>query len=766
MFIKYRHSIRHTAFLRVAAANLTVFLLLCKILVPTAQAQTCTELNGSYVYSGSTYLGFFGSASAFNSIMNSIGPYGSTTGVNSVRNTFGSYGSSYSSTSANNNYASNPPVIYKHGLALYYLTTNSFITPRVSLASIDAACGFTSFSAIAYPANAPAAVSAADGTNTSGLDVGWTAVAGATSYNVYYSTTNSNYALLGNTSDLGTTITGLDQGVTYYIAVKAVNSGGESLTYNYDTGYLATPISFTVTPSSGANGSIDPSTAVTVAENATTSFTVTADSGYEISSIGGTCGGTLSGSTYTTNAITGDCSVDATFTETAGVSFTVTPSVFQGTGGEISPIDPQTVSAGDTATFTLTPNSGYRVSNVGGTCGGNFYPSTLTFITNPVTADCTVSAGFYVSLDTYTVTVTGGPNGTVAPSGVQEVSVNRSLDITLSPDPGYEIGSVGGTCGGELSSSIYTTNAITSDCTVTATFSVGSVSPAAAFIERFYVNILGRPSDEGGMDNWLNVINTQSASTVALGFLNSAEFKNKGLDDAAFVDILYRTLFDREGDAGGTSYWLEQLAGGKLRDMVIWGFLRAAEFKTLSDSFGVTALNAADESAYGIRAFVERFYTLVLGRQPDKGGFDNWVTALTNGTYAGGDIAKAFFLSAEYLNQNTSDDAFVETAYKAFFGREADSAGKEGWLNVLAQGQSREYVLDGFIGSAEFVALANSYGISASRVASESARMSRDAEAELSASEEAKPIPTLPMLGLFILGGLLGLLGIQRLAHR
>ena len=288
----------------------------------------------------------------------------------------------------------------------------------------------------------------------------------------------------------------------------------------------------------------------------------------------------------------------------------------------------------------------------------------------------------------------------------------------------------------------------------------------SAFVERFYTNILGRPSDEGGMNNWLNVINTQSASTVALGFLNSVEFKNKGLDDAAFVDILYRTLFDREGDAGGTSYWLEQLAAGKLRDMVIWGFLRAAEFKTLSDSFGVTALNAADESAYGIRAFVERFYTLVLGRQPDQGGFDNWVTALTNGTYAGGDIAKAFFLSAEYLNQNTSNDAFVETAYKAFFGREADSAGKEGWLNVLAQGQSREYVLDGFIGSAEFVALANSYGISASRLASESARMARDAEVEVRASEQAKPIPTLPMLGLFILSGLLGLFGIRRLATR
>jgi len=204
--------------------------------------------------------------------------------------------------------------------------------------------------------------------------------------------------------------------------------------------------------------------------------------------------------------------------------------------------------------------------------------------------------------------------------------------------------------------------------------------------------------------------------------------------------------------------------------MVIWGFLRAAEFKTLSDSFGVTALNAADESAYGIRAFVERFYTLVLGRQPDTGGFDTWVTTLTNGSYAGGDIAKAFFLSAEYLGQNTSNNDFVDTCYQAFFGRAADSAGKEGWLNVLAQGQSREYVLDGFIGSVEFATLASSYGIKASRaaaesnrIAAESARMARDPEVELKASERAKPIPVLPLLVLLMLSGLVGLIGIRKL---
>jgi hypothetical protein len=263
------------------------------------------------------------------------------------------------------------------------------------------------------------------------------------------------------------------------------------------------------------------------------------------------------------------------------------------------------------------------------------------------------------------------------------------------------------------------------------------------------------------------VINTQSASAVALGFLNSPEFTNKGLDDAAFVDTLYRTLFDRAGDEGGTSYWLEQLSSGQLRVMVIWGFLRAGEFKTLSDTFGVTAVSAADQSSYGVRAFTERFYTVVLGRQPDQTGFDGWVSALSAKTLSGGDIAKAFFLSAEYIGQNTTDSAFVETAYRAFFGRDADGAGKQGWLDVLSGGQSRESVLNGFIGSAEFSALAASYGINASsREATSASRQSAVGEASSREYDEAAPIPVLPAFGFFILAGLMGVLGIRRLVYR
>ena len=392
------------------------------------------------------------------------------------------------------------------------------------------------------------------------------------------------------------------------------------------------------------------------------------------------------------------------------------------------------------------------------------YSCNLTAYDNSVTpsrGSQSVSAGQVtpsLSPITYVVTPTAGGNGTVSPSVPIPVASGKTLSLGVSPSDGFGVSSENGTCGGALVGTTFTTSEIMAACTVNFEFSTGAYSTPTSFIERFYVNILGRPSDEAGLNAWLDIINTQSASAVALGFLNSSEFKNKGLDDAAFVDILYRSFFDRAGDDAGTSYWLEQLAAGKLREMVIWGFLNAAEFKTLSDGFGVAAVSAADQSAYGIRAFTERFYALVLGRQPDQGGFDIWVSSLTAGVYSGGDIAKAFFLSAEYLNQDTSDSAFVETAYQAFFGRAADEGGKQGWLTALLEGQNRENVLNGFIGSAEFATLAASYGIKPSRVS-----MSRALNRGAARPDDSIPIPALPWLAFLILSGLIGFAAIRQL---
>jgi uncharacterized repeat protein (TIGR01451 family) len=80
--------------------------------------------------------------------------------------------------------------------------------------------------------------------------------------------------------------------------------------------------------------------------------------------------------------------------DATGGPWTVTPSVGAGTG-TISPDTPQTIDDGDTATFTLTPGSGYEIRDVTGTCGGTLTGN--SFETDPVTGDCTVIANFKIA---------------------------------------------------------------------------------------------------------------------------------------------------------------------------------------------------------------------------------------------------------------------------------------------------------------------------------------------------------------------------------
>jgi len=108
---------------------------------------------------------------------------------------------------------------------------------------------------------------------------------------------------------------------------------------------------FTVTPSVGTpSGTITPASPQTVNSGATTSFTLTADAGFHVDTVGGTCGGTLAGNVYTTSAVTADCTVIANFAvgEPAPV-ISATPSPMA-----------IAVDAGATAMGTLT------VKNTGG----------------------------------------------------------------------------------------------------------------------------------------------------------------------------------------------------------------------------------------------------------------------------------------------------------------------------------------------------------------------------------------------------------------
>ncbi len=103
---------------------------------------------------------------------------------------------------------------------------------------------------------------------------------------------------------------------------SAVTSGASSFTWSCagagggSTASCAAPRNYTVTASFAGligNGSITPTGPQSVAAGSTISFTIAVGPGQILRSVGGTCGGTLTGTTYVTSAITGDCTVLVAF---------------------------------------------------------------------------------------------------------------------------------------------------------------------------------------------------------------------------------------------------------------------------------------------------------------------------------------------------------------------------------------------------------------------------------------------------------------------
>ena len=237
------------------------------------------------------------------------------------------------------------------------------------------------------------------------------------------------------------------------------------------------------------------------------------------------------------------------------------------------------------------------------------------------------------------------------------------------------------------------------------------------YVVRLYGTVLGRTPDQTGLDDWYSGLleGRFEAAQAALGFFESPEYIQKQTSNEQYVADLYRTFFDREGDDAGTSAWLERLSEGVSRRSILKGFTDSDEFTRLCERFGVikgtVELNTPDESTYMVYRFVNRLYSEALGRAADEDGRRTWVTDLVSNGATGANVAYGFVFSPECQANTTDSAAFVQVLYRTLLGREADGSGLESWLQVLASGESREKVFEGFVNSDEFTAICQQYGI-------------------------------------------------------
>jgi len=103
-----------------------------------------------------------------------------------------------------------------------------------------------------------------------------------------------------------------------------------------------------------------------------------------------------------------------------------------------------------------------------------------------------------------------------------------------------------------------------------------------ATIVRLYRAFFLRQPDQGGYQYWLGQYkNGVSYQTISNAFTASPEFTNRygSTSNSQFVDRVYLNVLGRNPDAAGKNYWLNQLSRGMSRGQLMLQFSESPEFK-------------------------------------------------------------------------------------------------------------------------------------------------------------------------------------------
>lgn len=218
------------------------------------------------------------------------------------------------------------------------------------------------------------------------------------------------------------------------------------------------PSSYTVTASSGANGSLSIDGATTVASGSNLTVVVTPATGYHVANV--TVDGVSKGSVgaFSFTNVSADHTISATF---AADVFAI--SATAGSNGAVA--GPAAPTYGSNAAFTITPVTGYHVVDVMVDRISVGAVSAYTF--SNVKADHTISATF--AINTYTLASSAGANGAISAAQTLNHGAD-SATFTITPALGYHVADVlvDGSSVGTVT--VYKFSNVTANHTIAATF--------------------------------------------------------------------------------------------------------------------------------------------------------------------------------------------------------------------------------------------------------------------------------------------------------
>jgi hypothetical protein len=307
----------------------------------------------------------------------------------------------------------------------------------------------------------------------------------------------------------------------------------------------------TATVNDDAKGSIDPEGITPVAHFGSMAYVITPNEGFDVDSvyINGVYRGKMLN--YMFENVSGDSTISVVF---GTRKYLVNSRTYE--NGTISPLGDSLVLHGESITYTMIPDEGYKILrviadhvNTGDT------EDTYTF--SNVEAEHTIHVRF--TKETFSITIDGGgKGGTVTPSGEIEIEYGDTVPIKIIPDEGYYIDSVIVNDEYRGDDSTYSLDNVRGDSTVRVVFDKlnkisitqsegGTISPAGDTLVKDDVDLTYSITPNEGY-----VIDSVFVNGLYVGNVDEYEFKNIQGDSTIRVVFAYEkfTITASAGEHG------------------------------------------------------------------------------------------------------------------------------------------------------------------------------------------------------------------------
>ena len=340
----------------------------------------------------------------------------------------------------------------------------------------------------------------------------------------------------------------------------------------------------------------------------------------------------------------------------------------------------QTATVGQTATFSVaTAGSGpftYQwqrngVDLVDGSGVSGSTSATLTLL-NPELAD----AGSYTVVVCNSAGSAASSAATLTVISPDEAFLQRLfLDVLgREIDPGALSAFLAAMSGGRTRSEVY------GDLVGSGEYNQRQIEP----VIRLYYAALARPPDYTGLQNWSNALRDRvfTLPGAADQFVGSTEFllRYGTLDNTGYVQQLYLNVLGRQADPAGLADWVGQLNAGVSRGTVLIGFSESPEFQ-------------ADMAS---QVEIIRLYDLLLARMPTTAELQSW-----QGFLLGYDQTDTLF--AQGYPVGLADTDYVSLVFQGFLRRTADPGALSAFGSALTAGTATHgSLVNTLLSSAEF----------------------------------------------------------------